>query len=154
MEIVWRRSALNDLEALREFIAQDNPRAAARIYAAIQAAVERLAAYPNLGRAGRVEGTRELIPNPVDRNLCCGCHCERSEAISSGNAHPDRDCFVAPLLAMTGRAWILIIRIWYDYRRSAFILSRTASWRIKSAFYRSSTHPDTGRSAFVRAQPC
>ncbi|HZU91395.1 MAG TPA: type II toxin-antitoxin system RelE/ParE family toxin, partial [Stellaceae bacterium] len=107
MEIVWRRSALNDLEALREFIAQDNPRAAARIYAAIQAAVERLAAYPNLGRAGRVEGTRELIPNPVDRNLCCGCHCERSEAISSGNAHPDRDCFVAPLLAMTGRAWIL-----------------------------------------------
>jgi len=118
MEIVWRRSALNDLEALREFIAQDNPRAAARIYAAIQAAVERLAAYPNLGRAGRVEGTRELIPNPVDRNLCCGCHCERSEAISSGNAHPDRDCFVAPLLAMTGRAWILIIRIWYQMEKA------------------------------------
>jgi addiction module RelE/StbE family toxin len=61
MEIIWRRSALNDLEALREFITQDNPRAAARVCAAIQAAVERLAAYPNLGRAGRVEGTRELI---------------------------------------------------------------------------------------------
>src|SRR5579884_2936752 len=43
----------------------------------------------------------------MDPYLCCGCHCERSEAISSGNAHPDRDCFVAPLLAMTGRAWIL-----------------------------------------------
>ncbi len=27
--------------------------------------------------------------------------CERSEAISSGTAHPDRDCFVALLLAMT-----------------------------------------------------
>jgi toxin ParE1/3/4 len=61
MEIVWRRSVLNGFEALREFIAQDNPRAAACVYAAMQAAVERLAAYPNLGRAGRVEGTRELI---------------------------------------------------------------------------------------------
>src|SRR5579884_3505631 len=50
----------------------------------------------------------------MDPYLCCGCHCERSEAISSGNAHPDRDCFVAALLAMTGRAWILIIRIWYQ----------------------------------------
>src|SRR5579884_3125766 len=74
---------------------------------------------------GRLE-IYDLIPNPVDRNLCCGCHCEPTgprfarpedklrEAISSGNAHPDRDCFVAALLAMTGRAWILIIRIWYQ----------------------------------------
>jgi toxin ParE1/3/4 len=61
MAIIWRRSALADLEALREFIAHDNPRAAARISATIQTAVERLAAYPNLGRAGRVEGARELI---------------------------------------------------------------------------------------------
>jgi addiction module RelE/StbE family toxin len=61
MEIIWRRTALNDLEAIREFIAQDNPGAAARIYAAVRAAVDPLANYPNLGRAGRVEGTRELI---------------------------------------------------------------------------------------------
>jgi hypothetical protein len=31
------------------------------------------------------------------------CHCERSEAISMVQTHPDRDCFVAPLLAMTIR---------------------------------------------------
>jgi len=61
MEIIWRQAALNDLEAIREFIAQDNPRAAARVRTAIREAVERLAAYPNLGRAGRVEGTRELV---------------------------------------------------------------------------------------------
>jgi toxin ParE1/3/4 len=41
--------------------ARDNPRAAARVHAAIRAAVERLAAHPNLGRTGRVEGTRELM---------------------------------------------------------------------------------------------
>ncbi len=60
MEIIWRRAALNDLEAIRQFIAQDNPGAAARVKAAIRSAVERLAEYPGLGRAGRVEGTREL----------------------------------------------------------------------------------------------
>jgi toxin ParE1/3/4 len=61
MEIIWRQAALNDLEAIREFIAQDNPQGAARVRTAIQAAVERLSIYPNLGRAGRVAGTRELI---------------------------------------------------------------------------------------------
>jgi len=61
MEIIWRQAALNDLEAIREFIAQDNPQAAARIRTTIRSAIERLAAYPNLGRAGRVEGTRELV---------------------------------------------------------------------------------------------
>ena len=61
MEIVWRASALNDLEAIREFIAQENPPAAATILAAIRVAVDRLGRHPGLGRAGRVEGTRELI---------------------------------------------------------------------------------------------
>ena len=61
MEIVWRRAALNDLEAIHEFIEQDNPDAAARVYEAIRAAVDPLAAHPNIGRAGRVEGTRELV---------------------------------------------------------------------------------------------
>ena len=61
MEIIWRQAALNDLEAIREFIAQDDPQAAARVRTAIRAAVERLATYPNLGRAGRVDGTRELV---------------------------------------------------------------------------------------------
>ena len=61
MEIVWRRAALNDLEAIREFIEQDNPAAAVRVYEAIRAAVDPLATYPNFGRAGRVQGTRELV---------------------------------------------------------------------------------------------
>jgi len=61
MEIVWRPSALNDLEALREFIAQDNRQAAARVLTAIHVAVDRLGRHPSLCRAGRVDGTRELI---------------------------------------------------------------------------------------------
>jgi toxin ParE1/3/4 len=61
MQVIWRRAALSDLDAIREFMAQDNPEAAARVRAAIQTAVHRLADHPNLGRAGQVEGTRELI---------------------------------------------------------------------------------------------
>ena len=61
MEIIWRHIALNDLEAIRRYIAQENPAAGARIRATIRNAVERLAQHPHLGRPGRVEGTRELV---------------------------------------------------------------------------------------------
>jgi toxin ParE1/3/4 len=61
MEIVWRRAALNDLAAIREFIGQDNLQAAVRVSSAIRAAVGHLIEHPHMGRAGRVEGTRELI---------------------------------------------------------------------------------------------
>jgi toxin ParE1/3/4 len=61
MKIVWRTAALNDLAEIRRFIARDNPPAASRVRALIRAAVERLADHPNLGRPGRVSGTRELV---------------------------------------------------------------------------------------------
>ena len=61
MDIVWRRMALDDLEAARRYIAEHNPRAASRVHAAILASVGRLADHPNLGRLGRVDGTRELV---------------------------------------------------------------------------------------------
>jgi len=59
MEIIWRASAVNDLEAIREFIAQDNPQAAGRVRSGLP--LSQLGRHPDLGRAGRVEGTRELI---------------------------------------------------------------------------------------------
>jgi toxin ParE1/3/4 len=61
MEIIWRRVALNDLEQIRRYIAEENPAAGARITAMIRNAVEQLTDHPNLGRSGRVEGTRELV---------------------------------------------------------------------------------------------
>lgn len=47
--------------ALREYIALNNPSAAARVAARIRRSVDRLATYPKFGKAGRVEGTRELV---------------------------------------------------------------------------------------------
>ena len=49
------------LAHLREYIARDNPNAGNRIASALLEAVERLAKLPNLGRPGRVAGTRELV---------------------------------------------------------------------------------------------
>jgi toxin ParE1/3/4 len=64
MQIIWRRTALNDLKTIRAFIAQDNTEAADGVSSAIRTTVMRLADYPDLGRAGRADGTRELaIPH-------------------------------------------------------------------------------------------
>jgi addiction module RelE/StbE family toxin len=61
MEIVWREVALDGLEQARRYISEHNPSAAERIFEAILTAVRRLAEMPNMGRPGRVDGTRELV---------------------------------------------------------------------------------------------
>jgi addiction module RelE/StbE family toxin len=59
--IFWSPRAIEHLAHLREYIARDNPNAANEIASALLDAVERLAELPNLGRPGRVAGTRELV---------------------------------------------------------------------------------------------
>jgi toxin ParE1/3/4 len=59
--IVWSPRAIEHLAHLRAHIARDNPNAANRVAGTLLDAVERLADLPNLGRAGRVAGTRELV---------------------------------------------------------------------------------------------
>ena len=61
MRIVWTARAIGHLSALREYIAQDNPRAASMVAARILSAVELLQTQASLGRLGRVPGTRELV---------------------------------------------------------------------------------------------
>jgi toxin ParE1/3/4 len=59
--IVWSPRAIAHLADLRAYITRDNPDAANRIGSTLLAAVERLAELPNLGRPGRIAGTRELV---------------------------------------------------------------------------------------------
>jgi toxin ParE1/3/4 len=47
-----------NLEQAYEFIAIANPDAAVEVVIKIQAATEKLEAFPNLGKTGRVEGTQ------------------------------------------------------------------------------------------------
>jgi toxin ParE1/3/4 len=59
--IVWSPRAIEHLAHLRAYIARDNPQAATRTAGTLLEAVERVAELPNLGRPGRVAGTRELV---------------------------------------------------------------------------------------------
>lgn len=61
LSLNWTPAALSDLDAAAVFIAQDNARAAATMAGHVLESVEYLATYPNLGRTGRVRGTRELV---------------------------------------------------------------------------------------------
>ena len=62
MKILWSPEAIQDLGALRSYIAEDNPAAAQRMALRIVEAVEqRLPDNPHVGRPGRVPGTRELV---------------------------------------------------------------------------------------------
>jgi len=61
MTVVWSRRAINHLIALRDYIAEDNPRSAASVARRILNAVELLTTQPQIGRPGRITGTRELV---------------------------------------------------------------------------------------------
>lgn len=61
MRLKWSRSALVDLQAILEHIAQDNPQAAHALAAGFRQTAEHLTAHPFIGRRGELEGTRELM---------------------------------------------------------------------------------------------
>lgn len=62
MNVIWSPEAIGDLAALRDFIAGEDPAAARRVVAGILHHIDALlSGNPQLGRAGRVPGTRELV---------------------------------------------------------------------------------------------
>ena len=61
MRLRWTAPALRDLEAIGDYIARDNPAAAARVVTDILDRTDRLAKHPHIGRPGRVPETRELV---------------------------------------------------------------------------------------------
>jgi toxin ParE1/3/4 len=61
VRVEWLRAAINNLDALAEYIARDNLSAAERTVATIRSAVENLERTPSSGRPGRISGTRELV---------------------------------------------------------------------------------------------
>lgn len=61
MPVKWLKVALANLDTEAEYIARDNPPAAARTLQRIVDAIEQLERYPAIGRPGRVPGTRELV---------------------------------------------------------------------------------------------
>lgn len=61
MTVTWLRAALADLDQIFDYLLERNPQAAQKVYEAIRYQVDTLAEHPQLGRIGRVRGTRELV---------------------------------------------------------------------------------------------
>ena len=61
MKVVWSPTADRNVDAIWEYIAQDNLDAADRQMERLRSAAEHLTTHPMLGRAGRMKGTRELV---------------------------------------------------------------------------------------------
>ena|ERR1700733_9573785 len=61
MRLEWSQAALQELNAIRIYIAERNPKAAERIKDRIVSATYLLARRPFIGRIGRIDGTREFV---------------------------------------------------------------------------------------------
>jgi plasmid stabilization system protein ParE len=61
MKVVFDAKASEDLEHIFAWIAQDDALAAHAVVERILASVERLGEFPEMARAGRVQGTREWV---------------------------------------------------------------------------------------------
>jgi toxin ParE1/3/4 len=60
MQIRWSPAATEDLFHIVEFIRRENGSAAQRVAKTIYDHVSSLSSFPQLGKQGRVDGTREL----------------------------------------------------------------------------------------------
>src|ERR1035437_11162073 len=65
MQIRWSPGAADDLECIVNYIAEESATAAQRVAQNIHERAGTLAAFPYLGRMGRVRGTRELPLEPL-----------------------------------------------------------------------------------------
>jgi toxin ParE1/3/4 len=61
MRLVFAAPAARDLESIIDYIALNNPGAAEEIYRTVLSLTQKLTAFPEMGRAGRLPGTRELL---------------------------------------------------------------------------------------------
>lgn len=61
MLVKWLRRALENLNDEAAYLAEDNPHVAAEFVLHVRNSVAVLADQPNIGRPGRITGTRELV---------------------------------------------------------------------------------------------
>jgi toxin ParE1/3/4 len=61
VKLLWTAAALRDRKSIYDHIEAENPRAAATLDARFAAVAERLQRHPDIGRPGRIAGTREFV---------------------------------------------------------------------------------------------
>ena len=61
MHLEWSQFAYADRDAIFDYIEADSPQAAIAVDDRIRQQIEELIKFPEIGRPGRIDGTRELI---------------------------------------------------------------------------------------------
>jgi toxin ParE1/3/4 len=61
VKLRWTDGAVEDLRSAHDYLDAENPRAAWDVVDRVMSAVERLGQFPQMGRPGRVDGSRELV---------------------------------------------------------------------------------------------
>ena len=82
MNVVWSRRAIRHLESLRKYIAKDSQQNAVLIARRILKAVDLVQIQPDMGRPGRVLGTRELVVSDTPYIIPYRVRHERLELIA------------------------------------------------------------------------
>ena len=59
--VIWLDLAIEDLKNTGLYIAQESPKSAYEVLIKIKGAADNLSYNPEIGRVGRVSGTRELV---------------------------------------------------------------------------------------------
>jgi addiction module RelE/StbE family toxin len=65
MRVRWTTDAADDLERICDYIAESRPDSARRVAQSVVERIGTLKTFPNLGRDGRVQGTREITFPPL-----------------------------------------------------------------------------------------
>ncbi len=61
VKVRWTRLAIEDLDHAHDYIAARSPAGARAVIERVESALKALKSHPEMGRPGRVEGTRELV---------------------------------------------------------------------------------------------
>ncbi|HEV1998964.1 MAG TPA: type II toxin-antitoxin system RelE/ParE family toxin [Xanthobacteraceae bacterium] len=91
MKLVFDAKALQDLEGIFDWIAEDSPANARGVIERILASVERLGAYPEMARAGRVAGTREWVVPRLPYIVVYEVRRDRDELVVTAVFHEKQD---------------------------------------------------------------
>ena len=91
MKAIIRDSAFADLERISAWIARDQPVAASRVIALILENIERLARFPLMGHAGRVEDTLEWVVPSLPYIVVYTADAQHDELVVIGIFHGAQD---------------------------------------------------------------
>jgi toxin ParE1/3/4 len=81
MDVRWSPEAADDLERIVLHIRHDNPLVARNVALAIYETIGSLNTFPNRGRRGRIQGTRELVLAPLPWIAVYRVHDEAVEVV-------------------------------------------------------------------------